>query len=150
VEVIDMTKDEKGEESMVEHFFDSAGKKRTFRLGVYAAGNFFEAAELRGGEPSGIRFILPVPADGAPPWGQMRDKIRERLSQRDLVRDEEGRLHDLRRTIRAQITDQDGPDRGTPLLLIDDMEVTWQEFGQMLMTYAGWGLRLQICDCGDE
>jgi len=55
VEVIDMTEDEKGEESMVENFFDSAGKKRTFRLGVYAAGNFFEAVELREGEPSGIR-----------------------------------------------------------------------------------------------
>lgn len=32
----------------------------------------------------------------------------------------------------------------------DDMKVTWEELGQLLMTYAGWGLRLQICDCGEE
>lgn len=153
MEVIDLTQDDKTDETdepMVEDYLDSAGKKRIFRLSVYAAGNFLEAVELRDGEATGLRFILPVKPDELPPWGAMRDKIRERLSQRDLVRDEEGKLRDLRRVIRAQLSDEDRADSGTPVLLIDDMKVTWEDLGEYLMTYAGWGLRLEIRDCGDE
>jgi len=153
VEVIDLTHadgSDETEEPIVDEYLDASGKKRVFRLAVYAAGTFLEAVELRDGEPTGLRFILPVKPDELPPWGSMRDKIRERLSQRDLVRDEKGKLQDLRRVIRAQLSDEDRTDSGTPVLLIDDMKVTWEELGEYLMTYSGWGLRLEIRDCGDE
>jgi hypothetical protein len=34
-----------------------------------------------------------------------------------------------------------GPD-GEPIVDIDEHELSWAEFGQLLTTYAGWGMRL--------
>jgi hypothetical protein len=41
------------------------------------------------------------------------------------------------------------PDRGRrredgslPVIYVDDREFDWQEFGRMLCTYAGWGMRI--------
>jgi hypothetical protein len=31
-----------------------------------------------------------------------------------------------------------------PIIEIDDQKLSWDEFGQMLTTYAGWGMRLTI------
>jgi len=146
MEFIDMSED--ADKVMTEDFLDCNGKTRVFRLGLSVHEDFLQAMELKDGEPTGFRFFLEVEPDRPPPWGEMRCKIRKRLSQRDLVRDDKGELQDLHRLIRAQITDP--RERSTPILLIDDMEVAWEELGEMLMTYAGWGLRIQICDSGDE
>ena len=34
-----------------------------------------------------------------------------------------------------------GPDN-EPVIHIDDHELSWQEFGRLLTTYAGWGMRI--------
>ena len=150
MEVIDISGPDKTDGPSVETYLDCAGRKRIFRLELFAERSFLEAVELRNGEPVGLRFILPVEDGAIPPWGQMRDRIRERLSQRDLVRDADGGLHCLNRLIRGQISDRDHEETGTPVLLIDDMEITWDELGQLLMVYSGWGLRLEIRNCGEE
>ena len=31
-----------------------------------------------------------------------------------------------------------------PVIYIDDEELSWQEFGRMLATYAGWGMRIKF------
>jgi hypothetical protein len=31
-----------------------------------------------------------------------------------------------------------------PVVHIDDKELSWQEFGRMLATYAGWGMRIKF------
>lgn len=36
-----------------------------------------------------------------------------------------------------------GPD-GEPVIDVDDRELTWSEFGRMLTTYAGWGMRVEF------
>lgn len=40
-------------------------------------------------------------------------------------------------------------DDGDPILVIDDRRVTWRELGEMLESWSGFGLRLQILE-GDE
>src|SRR6266545_1608531 len=61
---------------------------------------------------------VPVNPDALPPYGEMRDHIRERLSQRDLVRDPQTRkLQNSRRTIRAHI--HSGVEGTEPTLTID-------------------------------
>ncbi len=35
-------------------------------------------------------------------------------------------------------------------LIIDGKEITWEDFGQMLMTYEGCNFKLQIFDESDE
>ena len=138
----------KSENTVNDEFFDCAGNKRVFRLATAATPGFFEGVELRRGEPVGLRFLLPIESGKAPPWGEMREKIRKRLSSRDLVRDEDGELHNLNNIIRAQIHDRTGD--GMPTLVIDDEEIDWDELGAIIKIHSGWGLRIEICNIGDE
>jgi hypothetical protein len=39
------------------------------------------------------------------------------------------------------VIDDGGPDR-EPIIYIDDRELSWTEFGRLLTTYAGWGMRI--------
>jgi hypothetical protein len=36
----------------------------------------------------------------------------------------------------------DGGPGGMPIIHIDDQELSWTEFGRLLCTYAGWGMRV--------
>lgn len=125
-------------------FLDAQGHVRRFRWSLYAGERFLDAVELRKDGSHGLRFILPV-LDGRAPYGELRVLIREYLSQRDLVRDQGGELQDLHRVIRAQIAST-GVGCEVPVLLVDDLEVTWQELGQLLMTYEGFKVRIEITD----
>ena len=42
--------------------------------------------------------------------------------------------------LRCVISDG-GPD-GEPVVYIDDEELSWSEFGRLVTTYAGWGMRI--------
>jgi hypothetical protein len=37
-----------------------------------------------------------------------------------------------------------------PLLVIDGRDVSWEEFGRMLMTFEGWQFRMEIGDPSEE
>ena len=45
--------------------------------------------------------------------------------------------------LRCQIMDKSGDPR-EPVITIDNKELSWQEFGTMLCTYAGWGMRIEF------
>jgi hypothetical protein len=45
--------------------------------------------------------------------------------------------------LRCQIMDTPDDPR-EPVITIDDKELTWGEFGTMLCTYAGWGMRIEF------
>lgn len=137
-------------ESRIDEYLDCTGKKRTFRLSVYAFGNFLEAVELRAGEATGWRFVLPIKVGEAQPWGEMRDRIREHLSRRDVVRDAAGRLQLLHRRIRAQISETDQETEPKLSLRVDDLELSWEELGDLLRSHVGWNLRIEIRDVSEE
>ncbi|MGA2615974.1 MAG: hypothetical protein ABSF26_00110 [Thermoguttaceae bacterium] len=44
--------------------------------------------------------------------------------------------------LRCRIEDGGGEDGSLPVIYVDDREFTWDEFGTMLCTYAGWGMRI--------
>lgn len=140
------------DEPMVNDYLDCQGNKRTFRLEAYAHGLFIHAVEVREGGYPGLRFVLPVKPGEVPPWGELRERIRSRLCQRDIVPEDRGELEILNQLVRAQISDtgRSGERRDTPILYVDDMELTWEDLGRALMTYSGWGLRLEIRNCGEE
>jgi hypothetical protein len=37
-----------------------------------------------------------------------------------------------------------------PLVVIDGREISWEQFGRMLMTFEGWQFKLQILDRSEE
>jgi hypothetical protein len=136
------------EPDTIHEYLDCTGKRRRFRLEEQPPG-FLEAFEIRDDDEPGLRFILALPPAGTPPYGDLHDRIAERLSQRHLVRDEHGKLDNLHRVIRAQIHGA-APEESGPMLVIDDLRISWDELGQVLQSYEGWGLRIQICACGSE
>jgi len=38
----------------------------------------------------------------------------------------------------------------TPLIVVDGKEITWKEFGRMLMTFEGGNFKIQMFDPYDE
>ena len=44
--------------------------------------------------------------------------------------------------LRCVIEDGGGDDGSLPLIHVDDQEFSWDAFGRMLCTYAGWGMRI--------
>ena len=44
--------------------------------------------------------------------------------------------------LRCVIEDGGGEEGDLPVIHVDDQEFDWQDFGRMLCTYAGWGMRL--------
>lgn len=44
--------------------------------------------------------------------------------------------------LRCQIEDGGGDDGSLPVIYIDAQPFSWEVFGKMLSTYAGWGMRL--------
>ena len=135
------------DDDTLETFIDCTGKRRRFRLMVYAGGRFLEAREMLDGAPSGLRFVLPVEVEEMPPWGEIRKQIRERLARRELVRDEAGRLNLLTDVLRGQLTYGDG---AGPAFIVDDVVLSWEELGAFLESYEGFGLRIEIHDPGKE
>lgn len=137
------------DETSEEDFLDCAGKKRTFRLSPYANDLWLQAVEVRKGGELGVRFSLPA-RDGVLPWGEMRQHIRARLAQRDVVRTREGKLEMLNQLVRGQIASADAQTGEGPSVLVDDLELSWEELGQLLNSYEGWHFRLEIQDAGED
>jgi len=75
--------------------------------------------------------------------------MRRSLSVKHLVQSEHG-LQIADQTVRARIESDQTTDERMPLLVIDGRDVSWEEFGRMLMTFEGWQFRLEIGDRSDE
>jgi hypothetical protein len=54
------------------------------------------------------------------------------------------------RIVRGRIESDESPDGGLPLLVIDGREISWEQFGHMLMSYEGWQFKLTIADKSEE
>jgi len=54
------------------------------------------------------------------------------------------------RVVRGLIEWDEARDDGVPLFIIDGREITWEEFGRMLMSFEGWQFKLNICDKSEE
>lgn len=51
----------------------------------------------------------------------------------------------LNMKIRAQVGMR-GEESTGPTLFVDDRELSWEELGEILQTYEGWGLHIQITE----
>ena len=132
---------------------DCAGEAHTFHFRTRLLGSMvsLEAFELKHGEPAGYEFqILGDPHDDLLSLlGRLVERMRRRLALKHLVQDEHG-LQIAEQTVRARISSDDTTDEPMPLLVIDGRDVSWEEFGRMLMTFEGWQFRMEIGDRSDE
>jgi len=132
---------------------DCAGERHEFHFRMRLLGSMavLDAFELTAGAPGGYRFeILGKPDDE--PWsllGRLIERMRRSLSIKHLVRSEHGtQIAD--RMVCGRIEWDESEDGRVPLLVIDGQEVSWDDFGRMLMSFEGWQFRVAICDLSEE
>jgi hypothetical protein len=132
---------------------DAAGAEHRFHFLLLHLGDrlVLEAFEIRDGERCGYEFqVLGDPhADLFELMARLVERMRRVLSQRHLVDDRHGcSIADT--VVRGRISCDLDSDERVPMLVIDGRQVTWEQFGRMLMTFEGWQFKLEIKDPTEE
>lgn len=132
---------------------DCTGQKHEFHFRTRLLGDIvtLEAFELHDGAPGGYEFqIIGKPRDELMSLlARLIERMRRSLSVKHLKQDKHGRgIADM--TVRAKISSNYGQGEGEPMLVIDGHDVSWAEFGRMLLTFEGWQFRMQIADRSEE
>lgn len=132
---------------------DCAGDTHQFHFRTRLLGHIvvLDAFELRDGYPSGYQCeMVGGPEDDLLGLlGRLVEKLRRVLSVKHLTNDDpEPQI--AAQTVRGRIDWDDSAVDRTPLLVIDGREISWNEFGRMLMAFEGWQFTLKIVDRSDE
>jgi hypothetical protein len=126
---------------------------RTRLLGAIVT---LEAYELKDNEPSGYQFQLvgEPDEDRFAQLGRLVERIRRTLATKYLEEGQGGlQIKDMevKGTIEADMSDEsDLWGSRMPMLVIDGRDVSWEEFGQMVMTFEGFQFKLEIVDRSDD
>ena len=134
---------------------DAAGDTHRFHFEVHLLGDrlSLEAFELVGGAPGGYQFQVLGDAeeDLFELMGQMVPRIRRLLAQQHLKTDEYmPGLHIANLLVRGRITWDENEEGRLPMLVIDGKEISWEQFGRMVMGFEGWQFKLEIRDRSEE
>lgn len=123
-----------------------------FRTHLFGTGVALDAFELRNAHPAGYQFQLigGPEEDLLALLGRLIEKIRRALSVKHLTDGELGVQIADHQVARGTIEWDDARDGRVPLLIIDGREITWEQFGRMLMTFEGWQFKLEIRDKSAE
>ncbi|MCF8179586.1 MAG: hypothetical protein K9J74_13855 [Sulfuritalea sp.] len=81
--------------------------------------------------------------------GRLIQRIRKALSVNHIEDGPHG-LQIVDDTVRGQIEWDEDEDGRVPLMVVDGREISWEDFGQMLMSREGWQFKLEIFDPSDE
>jgi hypothetical protein len=111
-----------------------------------------EAFEIRDGSPEGYQFqvIDEAEADPFAVLARLVERMRRALGQRHLEKRDRFGMVIKDFLVRGRIDcDLEADDR-LPLLVIDGKEISWNQFGRMLMSFEGWQFKLEIRDRSEE
>jgi hypothetical protein len=89
--------------------------------------NQTSAAEIRNRDELGEYVAIEVPV-GSPQVAYSPGTVNQRSPRGGVLR--------------CYIEDGGGEDGLLPMVYVDDQEFSWDDFGRMLCTYAGWGMRI--------
>ncbi len=134
---------------------DAAGKTHRFHFEVRLRGDRvgLEAFELVEGAPGGYQFQVLGDAeqDLFELMGHMVPRIRRLLAQQHLKTEPHmPGLHIADFLVRGRITWDDNEDGRLPMLVIDGREISWEQFGRMVMGFEGWQFKFEIRDRSEE
>jgi hypothetical protein len=136
--------------------FDSVGKEHTFYFVVHmSTGLGMRAFEWVDGGPGGYKFFVlehpETPVREA--HGRLVQKIELGLAQRYLHSSDfpgagasQNRLYLKGTAVNGRIEEQEG----TPTVVVDGCEYTWEEFGGFLSSFTGFNFRLECFDACED
>ncbi len=121
-----------------------------FRIRLLGPEVALDAFELREGQPAGYQFQMIGNHDDdlLALLGRLIERMRRALSTKHLVSGQLG-LEIADDLVRGRI-EWDHANEGAPMLIIDGLEVTWEQFGRMLTSFEGWQFQLHIRDKSEE
>ena len=133
---------------------DCSGELHQFHFQTRLLGGIvsLKAFEFREGNPAGYQFqMIGNPEDDLfALLGRLVQKIRRTLSIRHIKEIDGHGLQIADQMVRGRIDWDDSEDGRVPLVVVDGREISWEDFGQMLMSFEGWQFKLEILDPGDE
>jgi hypothetical protein len=112
-----------------------------------------QALEIKDAEPKGYEFSIHGDAeeDLFGLFVKLVERIRRALSRRHIEANDLTRYRITHENIvRGHITWDDDTGGEIPCLVIDGKELSWYEFGRMLMTYEGFHFKLEIFERSEE
>lgn len=132
---------------------DCLGEVHQFHFRTRLMGNVvaLDAFELREGNPAGYQFqMVGDPEDDLfVLLGRLIQKIRRALSIKHITDGGHG-IQIADQIVRGRIEWDESEDGHVPLVVVDGREISWEEFGRMLMSCEGWQFKLEIHDPSDE
>ena len=132
---------------------DCTGETHDFHFQTRLLGNIvsLEACELQEGSPFGYKFqLIGDPEENLfVMLGRLIQKIRRTLSIKHITDGKFG-LQIIDKAVRGRIEPDDAEDGRVPLVVVDGREISWNEFGEMLMSFEGWQFKLEILDPSDQ
>lgn len=143
-------------ERIVPSLADAAGMAHCFHFEMRLLGDHtvaLEAFELVNGAPGGYQFQVIGDAEGDlfDLMGQMVQRIRRLLAQQHLKTEPHmPGLHIADTLVRGRITWDENEEGRLPMLVIDGREISWEQFGRMVMGFEGWQFRFEIRDRSEE
>jgi len=123
-----------------------------FRAHLFGSGVALDAFELREGQPAGYQFqVVGNPEDDLLALlGRLIEKMRRALALRHIEDSTLGLQITNPSIVRGKIDcDLDQDDR-VPLVVVDGQDVSWADFGRMLMAFEGWQFKLEFRDMSEE
>jgi hypothetical protein len=110
------------------------------------------ALEIKKGRPEGYQFGIAGAhdADVMELFSQLYARIRKGLGQQHLKRDRRFGLSIKDMNVRGRIEWDDKTGGELPSLIIDGQDISWREFGRMMMSFEGWHFKLEIFDRTEE
>jgi hypothetical protein len=134
---------------------DRDGDAHTFHFQTRLFGDNVEiqALEIKKGLPRGYEFSVKGAAedDLFALFAKLVDRMRRELARKHIEKSDFTRFSITNEDIvRGRITWDDDTDGEVPCLVIDGKELSWHEFGRMLMTYEGFDFKLEIFERSEE
>ncbi|WP_052507321.1 DUF7713 domain-containing protein [Desulfonatronovibrio magnus] len=135
-------------------FSDSEGIKHTFHISTRIFGPHvtLEAYELIDDSPGGYSFSVmgDVEDDLIGLFTKLIDRVQRQVSMKHIeISDSYGYTINDNDTVRGYITDDPEIDL-FPCVVIDGKEISWEEFGRMIMVYNGFNFKMEIFDKTEE
>ena len=123
-----------------------------FRKRLFGPGIAIDAFELRDGRPAGYRFqVIGEPYDDPLELlGTLVAKMRRALAHIHLDHSENGPHVSDRLTLRGTVESDPDEDHRAPQVVVDGIEISWDELGRMVSTFEGWQFKLEFRDLSEE
>jgi len=129
---------------------DAAGQDHEFHFRFFPAPRGLEAFELIDGAPGGYMFEV-IPEDDEPRLVEMLfTRMRRALARQHLAPSDFGGQRIKDNNVRGRIEWNEEEDGRVPLMVIDGQPVTWDRFGEMLMSFEGCQFRMEMLDRSEE